>query len=332
MAHTESTQSLHARCLDMLFARSAVADPAPAPLPPVLTAPTRPAGPAALPGREFSGPQPPPELDTPEGLRAAYEWFRSEKARLDEYTRSQFAVVHAQHQALLAKHMRDQETLALRDQEVNREMQYLAAQAALIQKRSQELSEWEKALSEQAERLAGAQDELLRLQQTSEGLQKDTEAQCVALAKLREEAERLRAGKAAARGGFGAFEAELRQRQQEWEKKGADIEQRRAAMERRCTELEKAEEAVRRRTRELDELEEQLRQEIEAQERKQTAERHELRALRDQLEAQADLRAKQRLAELDDLERRLLREAETRRPLPKVETKPVIRPEHKSFK
>ena len=78
--------------------------------------------------------------------------------------------------------------------------------------------------------------------------------------------------------------------------------------------------------------EEQLRQEIEAQERKQTAERRELRALRDNLEAQADFRARQRLAELNELERRLLREAETRRPIPRAETKPVIRPEHKGYR
>jgi hypothetical protein len=55
-------------------------------------------------------------------------------------------------------------------------------------------------------------------------------------------------------------------------------------------------------------LEERLRQEIEAQERRQTAERQELRRLRDELEAQADEKLRRRLAELDEVEERLRRE------------------------
>jgi hypothetical protein len=317
MAHTDGPQSLTTRCLDVLFARTAGSDPAPDVLPGAWTSPPHPPAPPPafappLPprGGQTSFPHPPPTLETAEGLQAAYDWFRAEKARLDDFTRGQFAAVHAQHQALLTKHMRDQEALALRDQELNREMQYLLAQTAVVQKRSRELAEWEKSLSEQSAHLAESQAELLSLQQTSAFLQKDTEAQCAALARLREEAEQLRQSEANAHAAFADFDAELRERRLEWERKGAALEKRRASMEQRLAELEKAEEADRRRALELEEWEDRLRQELEAQERQQTVERHELRRLRDELEAKADEKVRQRLAELDDLEARLRQEAE----------------------
>jgi hypothetical protein len=249
-------------------------------------------------------------LNTPEDVQAAYDWFRAEKTRLDEYTRTQFAAVHTQHQALLAKHMRDQEALALRDQELNREMQYLTAQTAVLQKRTRELAEWEKALSEQTARLTAVQAEVLNLQQTSDFLQKDTEAQCAALAQLREETEQLRSSEATARAAFESFDAELRARREEWEKKGAEVDSRRASLEQRYAELERAEEAARRRALELEEWEERVRQELEAQERRQAIERQELRGLREDLEARAEEKLRLRLAEIDELEERLRQEAE----------------------
>jgi hypothetical protein len=209
---------------------------------------------------------------------------------------------------LLAKHMRDQEGLALRDQELNREMQYLLGQTAVLQKRSRELAEWEKALGEQSARLAEAQAELFSIRQTSEFLQKDAEAQCVALARMRDEAERLSQSETAARAALDTFDAELRERQQEWEKKGAEVERRRVSMEQRYDELEKAEAAARRRALELEDWEERLRQELETQERQQAAERQELRRLRDELEARADEKLRRRLAELDEMEERLRQE------------------------
>jgi chromosome segregation ATPase len=320
MANTDGTHSLDTRCLDVLFARTAGAASGPDTVPDVWVAPPRPAEPAAtfspalpLPGGQRNFPQTPPALETPEGVRAAYEWFRAEKARLDEFTRAQFAAVHTQHQALLAKHMRDQEALALRDQELNREMQYLMAQTAVLQKRARELDEWEKALGGQSARLAEAQAELLSIQQTKEFLHQDVEAQCAALTRLRDEAERLRQSETTARASFADFDAELRERRQEWENKGAELEQRRASMEQRYTDLEKAEAAARRREAELEEWEERLRQELEVQERQQTAERQELRRLRDELDAKADEKMRQRLTELDELEERLRQEAEAAR-------------------
>jgi hypothetical protein len=283
------------------------------------TAPPLPAG--GRPGF----PQPPPTLESPEQVQAAFDWFRAEKARLDDYTRAQFAAVHAQHQALLAKHMRDQEALALRDQELNRELQYLSAQTALLQKRSQELADWEQALGERTARLTQAQAEVLSLQQTSDFLHQDTEAKCAALARLREEAERAGASEAAARAALANLDAELLARRQEWEKQGAVLEHRRDAMEQRYADLERAEEAGRRRARELEEWEERLRHELDDQERRQNAERQELRRLREDLEAKADEILRCRLAELDELEERLRQEAEATPPRKAESHRPRLR-------
>src|SRR5438309_11405641 len=42
---------------------------------------TGPGGPAG-----YTGPEPPPNLDDPANTKAAYEWFQTERAKLEEYT------------------------------------------------------------------------------------------------------------------------------------------------------------------------------------------------------------------------------------------------------
>src|SRR5262249_27450192 len=105
------------------------------------------------PGEPF---QPPPLLETSADLKVAYEWLQAERQRLEVYTRSQFETIQQQHQALLAKHFRGEETLALRSQELNREMQFLGSQAEALQKRARELAEREAALTAQMQKLADA--------------------------------------------------------------------------------------------------------------------------------------------------------------------------------
>ena len=80
---------------------------------------------------EFT-PTPFPEGEQP-NVKAAHEWLANEKRKLEEYTRSQFGTIQQQHQALLAKHFRSEEALALRAQELNREMQFLASQSEAMQ-------------------------------------------------------------------------------------------------------------------------------------------------------------------------------------------------------
>src|SRR5687768_8498881 len=85
---------------------------------------TRVARPAAS-ADAAAGVQPPPRLERPEDLRAAHAWLQKERQRLDEYTRSQFETIQSQHEALLAKHFRGEQNLAVRSQELNRELQFL---------------------------------------------------------------------------------------------------------------------------------------------------------------------------------------------------------------
>ena len=81
-------------------------------------------------------PEPPPTLKDPSDVNVAEEWLQAERARLEAYTRSQFAAIQQQHQALLAKQFRSEEALALRAQELNREMKFLASQSEALQVRA----------------------------------------------------------------------------------------------------------------------------------------------------------------------------------------------------
>jgi chromosome segregation ATPase len=272
--------------------------------------PGGPAGPAG--SSSWAGPQPPPILKDPADLPAAHQWLQTEKQRLDEYTRSQFNVIREQHQVLLTKHFRSEEALAQRSQELNREIQFLASQSEALQKRSQELAERETVLASHMERLSQAQEELLSIEQTSQNVRKDTEAQQALLEKLQAETAQLQAVDATARQEFSTFDTVLRDRQQAWERKHAEITARQAQMEDRYLALEKAEAAAERRLAELDELEERLRQEL-AQPKQP-----DIRARQAQLEQRyldlekAEAAAQRRLDELDELEERLHREFEVR--------------------
>ena len=244
------------------------------------------------PGQAVDGPpslaelQPPPTLKDPSDLVAAHEWLKAERARLEAYTHSQFAAIQQQHQALLAKQFRSEEALALRAQELNREMKFLASQSEALQWRARELAEREVALSAHMEKLARAEEEFLAIQQTGKNITLSTAAHRKLLEQLRADMAQLQAAGANARAEAAAFETALRERQEAWEKKHAALVARQEEMEQRYTALEKAEEASQRRLAELDELEELLRSEYEAQERRNSQERQEIDVLRTKLRIQ----------------------------------------------
>jgi len=127
MAASNGRNADQALSIDWLFAQLPGQDAGyrtPTPLPDgdqssAGTSPELPGG-AAVPSMEW--PQPPPALEDPSDLQAAHEWLRVEKHRLEQYTRSQFATIQQQHQTLLDKHFRSEQSLALRCQELNREM------------------------------------------------------------------------------------------------------------------------------------------------------------------------------------------------------------------
>jgi chromosome segregation ATPase len=230
--------------------------------------------------------QPPPTLKDPADLQVAHEWLKAERARLEAYTRSQFAAIQQQHQSLLAKQFRSEEALALRAQELNREMKFLASQSEALQWRARELAEREVALSAHMEKLAGAEQEFLAIQQTGSHAGEATKAHRALLERLRADMAQLQAAGADAHKEAAAFEAALRERQEAWEKKHAAQVARQEEMEQRYTALEKAEEASQRRLTELDELEELLRTEFEQQEKRLAHERQEIDVLRTKLRVQ----------------------------------------------
>jgi chromosome segregation ATPase len=231
----------------------------------------------------------PPSLDSPAGVQSAYEWFLTERSRLEEYTRFQFEQVRAQQQADMSRYYRGEEALTLKSQELNREMQFLASQSQALQARARELAEWESSLSAQMQKLTRAHEDLLHIQNTSENIQRDTAAQQASLEQMRAEMSQLQTAEAAARTTFASFDATLAERQRAWEKKQADLTARQTAMEQRYQALDQAETAARRRLAELDDLEDRLQEECEDQQRQLARERQELDAL------YAELRGRNRL-------------------------------------
>src|SRR5262249_30899052 len=170
--------------------------------------------------------------------------------------------------------------------ELNRDIRFLASQAQVLQDRARQLAEREAALVEQMAKLSKAQEEYLVIQQTSKDLQKDTEARRAYLEGLLAETALLQEEEARARRKFESCEAELRERQQGWERKQSELAERQAQMEQRYLSLERAEEAVRQRMTELDELEERLRQEFDAQEQWLATERRDLQVVWSKLSPQ----------------------------------------------
>jgi hypothetical protein len=232
-------------------------------------------------------PQPPPTIEDASDLQVAYLWLQNERRQLEQYTRIQFEMIEKQHQAMLAKHFRSEQMLALRSQELNREMQFLASQAEALQRRSRELTEREAVLAGQMERLACAQEELLGVERTGANVRQDTEPQRISLEMLRAGTAQLKAVDAAAQARFDTFEAQLKERQAAWEKKQSEMITRQAQMEERYKVLEKAEGAAKHRQAELDELENQIRKELEGQEEQLTRDRREVEQMRAQLRCRA---------------------------------------------
>jgi hypothetical protein len=243
----------YAQCVDWLFAHMEdSAGGPPAPLPRTFAPPRAPAPPGST--------QPPPTLESPTDLRAAQDWFQAERRNLEEYTRQQFGLIEQQHYAVLTRHYQTEADIARRAQEINREMQFLAAQAEAMKERARGLAEWEAALTEQTERLARLQDEHAVGQPEGEQAER---ARLASLEALRAATSQRQLSEAAARAKFEATQALIHERQAVWEKKQAEFLARQEQLERRYRDLDKAEESLRRRSVEMDEVEERLLQTIE---------------------------------------------------------------------
>jgi hypothetical protein len=229
------------------------------------------------PGEQAASPPPPP-LESPADVQVAQEWLSAERARLEAYTRSQFAALQQQHQALLAKQFRGEEALALRAQELNREMKFLASQSEALQNRARELAQREAALIVHMERLASLEQELVS--------SASPEAHRALIEQLRAETAQLQAAGAESGANVAALSSGLKQRQQAWEHEHEAFLARQVQMEQRFAALEQAEQALQRRIAELDEVEQLLRNEFEQQERRLAFERQEIDVLRFKLRSQ----------------------------------------------
>jgi chromosome segregation ATPase len=225
--------------------------------------------------------QPPPPLENPADLQMAHEWLQTERARLVAYTRSQFAALQQQTQSLLDKQFRGEEALALRAQELNREMKFLASQSEALQSRARELADREAALATQMERLASVEQELL-----SSEMRGEPEAHRALVERLRTEMAQLQAAGVDAGNQAAALETALKERQQAWEQKQATLVARQGEIEQRFAVLVKAEAASQRRLAELDEVEQLLRKEFEQEENRLIRERQEIDVLRARLRTQ----------------------------------------------
>jgi DNA repair ATPase RecN len=277
--------SPYTQCVDWLFAQAQDAGPVPLPTP--IVGASAPARAVTLPAE---WPSQPPRLERPSDLQTAYAWLQAERGRLEEYTRCQFGLLQEQHHQLLGRYYQNESQLALREQEVNREVQFLTAQAEALRERARGLAEWDEALHRQMDSLAQMQA---------------APRDAAALEALREETGHRRLSAAAAQAKFDAAEARLLEHKQAWEQKKAEVMARQLEMERRYKDLEKAEEAVGRRLAELDELEERLRQTCK-EAAPDPARRQEMERRLRELE-QSEGAMERRLAELEELEERLLR-------------------------
>ncbi|HXG12419.1 MAG TPA: hypothetical protein VNK04_21865 [Gemmataceae bacterium] len=224
-----------------------------------------------------------------------YQWLQEERKRLEAYTLSQFALIKQQREELLGRKSGIEEALALREQELNRQLKLLAEGAETLAKRDRELAEREAALAEQQQRLNNARQELHALQQANVQLHRDNEAQRLLAAELRLQTTHLQEAVRAARSELAALEQVLRRRKEEAEAERAELAESRRQLERRHAALEQAEEALRRRVAEVDQLEAQLRRELEQREQQLAMEYQELEraraGLRRQLQKRAELQA-----------------------------------------
>ncbi len=305
MSELNGAPSPYTRCVEWLFAHLDDSETA-SPLQPTSGRTGPPQQPVTLPE---NWPSAPPPLNNADDLRNVLEWFRAERTRLDEYTGQRLRDIQDQHYQVLASHYQSEAVMVRREQDVNRELQFLAAQTEELQARARGLVEWEEALAAQTERLAalqggsavaGGQDEL---------------------AALRQAVSDRRLSEAAARARFEASQSLVKERQAVWEKKQAELLARQAELERRCRELQKTEEALQRRITEMDEVEDRLLRAFDKDEKRTEIEARQEELNRRYRELQRGEEAlRRRLAEIEEIEEELsraLQPSESRSPPPR---------------
>ncbi len=207
-------------------------------------------------------------------LKAEHEWVQEERKRLEEYTVNQFALLKQMREEMLAHRCKSDETLLLRQRELDRQAKLQAGRAEALKKREALVAEREAAVTRQAAegevslavhlaRLARSQEDLKALEQANEKLQNETIGQRLTLEQVRQETAQAQQGLRAAKGELEGIEQVLAQKKRAVEEQQAELAARQGRLEERYVALERAEKALERRRAEVEELEEAVRSELE---------------------------------------------------------------------
>lgn len=212
--------------------------------------------------------------------QSEYQWVVEERSRLEAYTLAQFALIKQQREELLGRRAGIEETLALREQELNRKLRLLAEAQDTLDCRNRELAEREEDLQQNMEKLSSARTELQLLEQSCLQLQTENEAYRLLAEEHRIQTAHLEEAVRATRSELGILERGLQQRRRAAEEERAELAASRRQLDQRFTALEEGEESLRRRVTEIDQLEVQIRQELEQRERLLGIEYQELERVR----------------------------------------------------
>lgn len=199
----------------------------------------------------------PTEVRPPQdnGSRVGAEWLAEERRSLEEFTRKQFQVLRQQ-QEMLEQQRQDvlrrqndvNEMCLLRQQELNRQIKVLTAQAEGLEGR-------EKDLTEREHLVAVEQQKLARMRQDIQQYRKEAAEQERRLEELKAETTRLLAEEQAARQQLKEDEGTLRQRSESLRTECEEVAGRVRA-------LAEGEAELARRLAEVEELQSLLRQEV----------------------------------------------------------------------
>ncbi len=161
-------RSVHHQALDWLFSRLGGShDVPPSGLPIARESDERPEAP---PDGEVPTA---PEVRSADDLKAAADWLRRERHRLEAYTRAQLGRIQQEHQALVGQNYLNEQTLILRSQELARKEEVVLAQGRAVQQQAQELAQREKALSEQLRAWWEMSQQMAGLEEATAAAQQD---------------------------------------------------------------------------------------------------------------------------------------------------------------
>jgi DNA repair exonuclease SbcCD ATPase subunit len=281
MTPRTTASPLQAQAIDYLFANWQGGRVLMRPAPPS-------AAPEAAPSAPPDEPEPPPVIRDAADLRVANEWLQRERKRLRDYTGTQLARIHREHQALIQQIYLGEQNALRRSQELACKEGLLAQQSRTLQEQTAVLSVRERAVAARLEQWSRVQGQLADLCEARTHVEQETQEQRALLDALQLESDALRTSREATEAELKALVHGLDEQREARAREQAAMRAGQEQMEQRLRELDRVEQAAQRRVAELDELEARLRAEFEGQERQLAEQRREIAALRARLRQQAE--------------------------------------------